>query len=65
VDSQPFKNLYEGDTCLYPFLESFGVCGPGRRLFITEEGFMGVGPSTTQPGDSVYLLKGAWAPYIF
>lgn len=40
------------------------VCD-GRRLFVTERGFLAFGPSTTRPGDSVMLLKGAWAPYIF
>jgi hypothetical protein len=47
-----------------PFIETFDSLCRGRRFFVTEKGYIGLGPSTTQPGDYVTLLEGAWAPYI-
>ncbi|KAK3370581.1 heterokaryon incompatibility protein-domain-containing protein [Podospora didyma] len=46
------------------FLEAFHEAAPGRRVFITHGGYLGIGPATAQPGDEVMFLRGAWAPYI-
>ncbi|KAK3374253.1 heterokaryon incompatibility protein-domain-containing protein [Lasiosphaeria ovina] len=47
------------------FFEAFHEATPGRRLFVTRRGFLGMGPATAQPGDDVLFLRGAWAPYVF
>lgn len=36
----------------------------GRKFFITEEGFFGVGPAATQIGDAVHVLLGADVPFL-
>ena len=36
----------------------------GRRLFITEKGWIGLGPPETQVGDGVFVLAGGKTPYI-
>ncbi|KAH6720640.1 heterokaryon incompatibility protein-domain-containing protein [Leptodontidium sp. MPI-SDFR-AT-0119] len=35
-----------------------------RRLFITNTGFLGIGPAGLQTGDNLYLLLGGTAPFI-
>lgn len=35
-----------------------------RRLFTTENGYMGLGPGTMEPGDVVVLIAGARTPFI-
>lgn len=36
----------------------------GRRLFYTSKGYVGIGPSTMQPGDTVCVLCGGITPFI-
>ncbi|RYP26982.1 hypothetical protein DL767_007845 [Monosporascus sp. MG133] len=36
----------------------------GRRLFITKKGYIGLGPTSTKPGDNVALLSGGRTAYI-
>jgi hypothetical protein len=36
----------------------------GRRPFITEKGYVGVGPAAMRPGDIVCILFGAHVPYV-
>lgn len=47
------------------FFEAFHEAAPGRRLFITRRGYIGMAPVDAQPGDDVLLVRGAWAPYVF
>lgn len=35
-----------------------------RKLFVTREGRLGIGPPGTQPGDMVYVLFGGEVPYV-
>ncbi|PVH69821.1 hypothetical protein DL98DRAFT_438238 [Cadophora sp. DSE1049] len=37
---------------------------PGRRLFVTHRGYIGLGPAETQCGDEVYVLRGARLPFL-
>jgi len=41
-----------------------GMSVPDRRLYLTERGYLGLGPSTTQEGDEVWVLKGARVPFV-
>ena len=36
----------------------------GRRMVRTSKGYIGLVPSTTQPGDCVWLLEGGNVPFI-
>lgn len=36
----------------------------GRRLFITQRGYLGLGPSVSQPGDCVWVFLGAQIPFV-
>jgi hypothetical protein len=40
------------------------VC-TNRSLFRTELGILGLGPRQAQPGDRIFILKGAAVPYMF
>ena len=35
-----------------------------RVLFLTDAGYMGVGPATLLPGDDVYALAGGYSPFV-
>jgi len=35
-----------------------------RRFFVTEKGYMGLGPSSMEEGDIVYVLSGGQVPFI-
>jgi len=36
----------------------------GRRMFSTQNGYIGLGPPTMQSGDSIVLCKGSSVPYV-
>ncbi|KAF2033958.1 hypothetical protein EK21DRAFT_108375 [Setomelanomma holmii] len=36
-----------------------------QGLFVTKEGYMGIGPNWLQAGDGVFLIPGGSTPYIF
>ena len=40
------------------------VASADRRLFATEQGYIGLGPDEMQKGDHVYILSGGNLPYI-
>jgi len=42
----------------------FGFIFKHRRIFLTERGFLGIGPSILRPGDRVALVSGACIPLI-
>lgn len=35
-----------------------------RTFFVTEDGYFGVGPMSTEPGDEVFVMKGAMVPFV-
>lgn len=35
-----------------------------RTFFVTEDGYFGVGPMSTEPGDEAFIMKGAMAPFV-
>jgi hypothetical protein len=35
-----------------------------QSFFITENGFLGIGPPTTEPGDDVWILFGSRVPFV-
>jgi len=47
-----------------PFSVVFGDVYGRRRLFVTAKGYLGLGPSSLQVGDKVYILKGANVPFL-
>ena len=46
------------------FIASFQQATANRRLFVTEEGHMGLGPRLTEPGDLVCVLLGSEVPFV-
>jgi hypothetical protein len=50
------------------YVDSFhtrvSIATVNRKFFITEKGYFGLGPSTTQPGDNVCVLAGGHVPYV-
>ena len=58
----------QGMDELPPDLNGFNTnfnryCG-GRRLFITDKQYIGLGPMSMQAGDEVWLLKGSRVPFL-
>jgi hypothetical protein len=43
---------------------SISLMSFSRRLFITRDGYIGLGPGTTQAGDAVYVLRGSNVPFV-
>ena len=56
-----YWSVYEEDAFQAAWTD---VC-TNRSLFRTENGFLGLGPRGTRPGDLVFILKGAAVPYLF
>ncbi|KAF4974125.1 hypothetical protein FZEAL_8934 [Fusarium zealandicum] len=50
----------EGDI----FAAAMDDVGLDRALFITEKGYLGLGPARTEPGDFVSLVAGAHVPFV-
>ena len=46
------------------FWQALSCWSTGRRFFTCENGWMGVGPIETRPGDYVTILKGGSLPFI-
>lgn len=47
------------------FFNSFRKRYGKRKLFITEKGYLGLGPASTAVGDAVCILPGAAGPFVF
>jgi hypothetical protein len=41
-----------------------GRVSQGREMFITEQGFLGLGPSTIRKDDQVWLLSDSRVPFV-
>ena len=46
------------------FAKTVAAVCHGRKFFITEEGFFGVGPAATEIRDVVYILLGVDVPFL-
>jgi hypothetical protein len=46
------------------FAEAAATTCNGRKFFLTENGFFGIGPAVTEIGDAVYVLLGAYVPLL-
>lgn len=46
------------------FLDRMGEVGLGRRLFLSVDGYLGLGPAVIQNGDVVAYLDGAEVPFV-
>lgn len=47
-----------------PFANTVRFAHWGRRLFMTDSGYLGLGPATARPGDHVYIVQGAKTPFV-
>ncbi|TGO52093.1 hypothetical protein BOTNAR_0335g00040 [Botryotinia narcissicola] len=54
----------QGDPQRWRFKRSFSACVPNRRFFMTKTGYIGLGPSCMEPGDSVCILFGGTTSYV-
>jgi len=64
-DTRGFNDPSLYHETMLSFFEAFHETAAGRRLFVTQKGYLGMGPATAQPGDEVMFLRGAWTPYLF
>lgn len=46
------------------FIKASKICSYNRRFFLTQSGYMGIGPMMMRPGDEVCVLFGGRPPYI-
>jgi hypothetical protein len=58
---QLYWSVYERNI----FQQTWSDVCTNRSLFRTESGALGLGPRQTQPGDRIFILKGAAVPYMF
>jgi hypothetical protein len=56
-----FGNLLQRST---GFDEAFGSATHERCLYMTKQGFIGLGPLSTEPSDQVWMLQAAKVPFI-
>jgi hypothetical protein len=50
---------------LEPFMTTCEKTFEGRRIFLTEKGYLGIAPTSTNVEDSIMLVEGSYVPYIF
>ena len=48
----------------FPYAHAEGRVSQGRELFITEQGFLSLGPRTVQKGDQIWLLCDSRLPFV-
>ncbi|KAK0649839.1 heterokaryon incompatibility protein-domain-containing protein, partial [Cercophora newfieldiana] len=54
----------EADAARIWFWNAVGVYGHNRRVFLTREGHIGIGPTVMREGDEVVVLFGGRMPYV-
>ncbi|KAF2195633.1 hypothetical protein K469DRAFT_699217 [Zopfia rhizophila CBS 207.26] len=55
------RDLDEGISSIHYALKTATA---SRRFFLTRDGYMGIGPKSTMPGDKLYVLKGSRVPFL-
>jgi hypothetical protein len=56
-----FNNMLQRSA---EFDEAFGSATHERCLYMTKQGFIGLGPLSTEPSDQVWILQAAKVPFI-
>ncbi|KAF2753755.1 HET-domain-containing protein [Pseudovirgaria hyperparasitica] len=56
------KGLYEQ---VQLFGNAFTQVYDGRRILVSEKGYMGIAPESVKVGDVIFLVAGAGTPYVF
>lgn len=59
-DQEP---VYEEEFCR-PYLTGLRIYANNRRVFITRDGRLGLGPAMMQPGDEIVVLFGGRLPFV-
>ena len=54
-----FQNIFEDEICLH-----VNTITRNQVLFVTEDGFLGMGPDSMTQGDEVWVLAGASHPFV-
>jgi hypothetical protein len=52
------------DVNVYDFQHAVEMTLSGRQLFVSTQGYLGVGPSGMQHGDEIHIFSGARVPYV-
>ncbi|KAL1607978.1 Folylpolyglutamate synthetase [Paraconiothyrium brasiliense] len=52
---------YQKSRAYQKILRAFGK---GRRFFVTQTGYLGLGPDSVEAGDEVYIISGASIPFV-
>jgi hypothetical protein len=58
------ENLADDSDPPYTFHQYLGSATYGRRIFVTQDGDIGLGPAILEPDDIVVLLFGGFTPYV-
>jgi hypothetical protein len=59
-----FEDMEQGKNCSVQFMsEHMAVCKE-KNFFITRDGYMGLGPLGTEPGDRICVLLGCDVPLL-
>jgi hypothetical protein len=53
-----------GDGDISRFIEASKNCSCNRRFYLTQSGYIGIGPMIMRPGDEVCVLFGGRPPYV-
>ncbi|KAJ4353554.1 uncharacterized protein N0V89_005284 [Didymosphaeria variabile] len=61
INEQSRGFYYQKSRAYQKILRAFGK---DRRFFITQTGFLGLGPDPAEPGDEVYIIQGASTPFV-
>jgi hypothetical protein len=62
--AETFSELLRSNFGKFDLYMSNLTCNVGRKPFITENGYVGVGPGCLEKGDEAFIFLGAAVPYV-
>jgi hypothetical protein len=64
IDNRPLQLSKSDEEDLQGYFNAVLSATSNRRLFVTSDGYLGIGPKDTQIGDEVYVIIGSNVPFV-
>lgn len=61
---EKMQQMYQDESVALPYGHQLNRIMLGRRVFLTADGLLGLGPQSVDAGDDVFVLPGARVPFL-